>query len=101
MEHHPVHHVTHHPDIRWIIVVTVLIVGAGILVFYNIFGYNKPVPQAVQQVEQQKQYLEQANETIIQLQKINGQLQIEVKAQQQVIDSLRTQVQILSTTTKK
>ena len=100
MEHQPVHHIKHHPDIRWVVVITVMIVGAGILVFYNLFGLSKPVPQAVQQVEQQRQYLEQANETILQLQKINGELQIEIKSQDTMIDSLRRQVQILSTTTK-
>ncbi len=100
MEHQPVHHIKHHPDIRWIVVVTVLIVGAGILVFYNLFGISKPVPAAVQQVEQQKLYLERANETIVQLQKINGEMQIEIKSQDTMIDSLRRQIQILSTTTK-
>lgn len=100
MEHQPVHHIKHHPDIRWVVVMTVLIVGAGILVFYNVFGFSKPVPQAVQQVEQQKQYLEQANQTIIQLQKINSEMQIEIKSQDTMIDSLRRQIQILSTTTK-
>ncbi len=101
MEHHPVHHIKHHPDIRWIVVITVLFVGAGIAIFYNLFGLSKPVPQAVQQVEQQRQYLEQANDTIIQLKKINGDLQTEVKTQQQVISTLRAQIQVMSTTTKK
>lgn len=100
MEHQPVHHVKHHPDLRWVIAMTVLVVGAGILVFYNIFGLSKPVPQAVLQVEQQKLYLEQANQTIIQLQKINNEMQIEIKSQDTMIDSLRRQIQILSTTTK-
>lgn len=100
MEHHPVHHVKHHPDIRWVVVITVLIVGAGITLFYNLFGLSKPMPEAVRQVEQQKEYLEQANETIVQLKKINGDLQAEVKNQQQTIDTLRAQVQVMSTSTK-
>ncbi len=78
-----------------------LVVGSGIIFFYNIFGISKPVPEAILQINQQKQYLEQANETIIQLKKINGDLQIEVKNQDALVDSLRRQIEIVSTTTKK
>lgn len=98
---HPVSHIKHHPDIRWVVVMTILIVGAGILLFYNLFEYVRPVPAAVQQVEQQRYYLEQANQTIIQLQKINNQMQSEIMSQQKTINELRAQIQVLNTATKK
>lgn len=95
------HPVRHHPDIRWIVVITILVGGASMLLFYNLFAYIRPVPAAVQQVEQQRYYLEQANETIIQLQKINHELQAEIIAQQKTIDQLRAQTLSAPNTNKK
>ncbi len=92
MQHHPVTHVRHHPDLRWVVVVTALITSALVLFIYTMWDVTRPRPVLVQQVEAQKEYIAQLQNTVTQLNTINTSLQAEVDKKNQEISQLNLQL---------
>lgn len=102
------HHTTpvrHHPDIRWVIVVTMIITTAVVLFVYTMWDVTRPRPALVEQLNAQGKYIGQLQSTIVQLNTINDAFQGEINRNEQTIATLRTQLlaaqAVASSTNKK
>ena len=90
MHHTPVAHLKHHPDLRWVIVVTILITTAVVLFVYTMWDLTRPRPVLSLQVERQADYIGELQSNITQLNSINQSLQTEVKNKNEEIVALQT-----------
>ncbi|OGH64879.1 MAG: hypothetical protein A2821_00170 [Candidatus Magasanikbacteria bacterium RIFCSPHIGHO2_01_FULL_41_23] len=89
---HKATHIRHHPDIRWVVVVTVIITTALVLGLYTIGNLTKPVPALVLQNEQQQIYLHELSGAVKQLTAINQAMQEEIKNQNESIGVFRLEL---------
>ena len=86
---HPVHH---HPDIRWLVVVTMIITAAVVLFVYTMWDVTRPQPVLTVQVERQNKYIAELQSNITQLNSINQNLQKEIKNKNEDINRLQAEV---------
>lgn len=85
-------HVRHHPDIRWVVVVTVLITTTLVLFVYTMWDVTRPRPALAQQVASQQAYIAQLQGTVTQLTTINSALQAEVEKKGDEVAQLQVQL---------
>lgn len=94
--------VRHHPDIRWVVVVTAIVVTALSLILFVVLNFTRTTPLLVMQNEQQAAYIQELTGAVKQLGIINGALQEEVKKQHEEIGALKAELEKYksATTTK-
>ena len=97
MHHTPLTHVKHHPDIRWIIVVTAFVTAALGLVVSSVWNITRPLPGVMMRANEQTTYLYQLQTQINQLSTINEALQKEIKKQNEMIAALKLQMAQVAT----
>lgn len=92
MHHTPITPVRHHPDLRWVIVVTAIVTSALALLIYSLSGLTRPAPAAELRANAQTTTISQMQTQIQQLGNINDALQAEIKSQATTIASLKLQI---------
>lgn len=89
---HQTHPVRHHPDIRWIVVVTMLITTATVLFVYTMWDITRPQPVLSLQVNRQAEYIAELQSSLTQMTSINKNLQLEVKTKNEELVKLQAAV---------